>query len=178
MASCKHQWEFLRYDPSRFLVTLNCRRCHTIKQVCQSVTIYNPGPDETQRKTTDSDYQQYNAVVADHNAKVALEKQAALAAANPEAVQAAIEGMAQVAAEREAKEAAQAEQAAEKAAKAAQDDRAITLLATENPKRPGSASFDRFALYQTGMTIAEYLKAGGQRSDIRWDSDRGFIALG
>ena len=53
----------------------------------------------------------------------------------------------------------------------------IIVLVKDNPKRPGSASFDRFALYKQGMTVDEYLKAGGQRSDLRWDSDRNFIKI-
>ena len=60
----------------------------------------------------------------------------------------------------------------------AQAEQVITLLATENPKRAGSASFARFALYRDGMAVSEYLEAGGRRSDLWWDSDRGFITLG
>ena len=72
---------------------------------------------------------------------------------------------------------AEVAEVAEQAAKAAQGD-TITLLVAENPKRPGSASYERFALYQDGMSVAEYLEAGGRRSDIRWDTARAFIAIG
>lgn len=62
-----------------------------------------------------------------------------------------------------------------KAEKLAKDDaRKITFVA-ENPKRPGSASFDRFAKYKKGMTVAQALEAGVTRADIDWDSKRDFI---
>src|SRR4051812_43827090 len=35
----------------------------------------------------------------------------------------------------------------------------ITVLATENAKREGSSSHARFALLETGMTVAEFVKA-------------------
>ena len=57
------------------------------------------------------------------------------------------------------------------------DDQTITLLVTENPKREGSASRERFRLYRTGMTVKEYLQAGGSRADLRWDSQHNFIRL-
>lgn len=53
----------------------------------------------------------------------------------------------------------------------------ITLLATENPKRADAGR--RFALYKTGMTVAEYVKLAGPKgsADISWDSRQGFIKL-
>jgi hypothetical protein len=45
-----------------------------------------------------------------------------------------------------------------------------------NPKRPGSAARDRYALYQTGLTEAELLAKGVTASDLRWDLSRGYIA--
>lgn len=53
----------------------------------------------------------------------------------------------------------------------------IKLLSATNPKRPGSKSFDRFALYQDGMTVEAFLKAGGRRADLAWDAKHGFIAV-
>ena len=53
----------------------------------------------------------------------------------------------------------------------------ITVLAEKNPKRMNTASYNRFALYRDGMTVAEYLEAGGRKSDIRWDTERAFIAI-
>lgn len=56
------------------------------------------------------------------------------------------------------------------------DPRVITHVAP-NPKKPGSASYDRYALYRVGMTVNEAIAAGVKREDIAWDSDpkRGFI---
>lgn len=53
----------------------------------------------------------------------------------------------------------------------------IRILATENPKRPGSESYTRFALYQDGMTVQAFLDAGGRRADLVWDTEKGFISL-
>jgi len=59
------------------------------------------------------------------------------------------------------------------------DPRVISYVAP-NPKKPGSASFDRFALYRVGMTVNEAIAAGVKREDIAWDSDtkRNFIKFG
>lgn len=53
----------------------------------------------------------------------------------------------------------------------------ITLVAESNPKRPGSKSFERFALYQNGMTQGEALDAGVLTADLIWDSKHGFITI-
>jgi hypothetical protein len=53
----------------------------------------------------------------------------------------------------------------------------ITLLRKENPKRKGSKSFARFALYVDGMSVADFLKAGGTRGDINWDVAHEHISL-
>jgi hypothetical protein len=57
------------------------------------------------------------------------------------------------------------------------DMRIITVLVSENPKKVGSKSYDRFNLYKTGMTVAEYVAAGGFLGDIRWDVRHGFISV-
>lgn len=65
------------------------------------------------------------------------------------------------------------------------DDRRITVVAEGNPKAVGSKSARRFALYRTGMTVAEYIAAvaplgGGRRKavrDITWDTAHGFITV-
>lgn len=59
------------------------------------------------------------------------------------------------------------------------DPRVIVAM-VPNPKKPGTASHDRFALYRVGMTVNEAIAAGVKREDIAWDSDpkRGFITLG
>ena len=53
----------------------------------------------------------------------------------------------------------------------------ITVLVEENPKRQNTAAFDRFALYETGMTVGEYLEAGGRTGDIHHDAAAGYIGL-
>lgn len=52
----------------------------------------------------------------------------------------------------------------------------ISVLVEGNPKRGKSA--ERFALYQTGMTVAAALEAGVSRTDIVWDAGRGLIYVG
>jgi hypothetical protein len=47
----------------------------------------------------------------------------------------------------------------------------------ENPKRAGSKAFDRFALYENGMTVREAKAAGVQATDIAYDFDHKFIEL-
>jgi hypothetical protein len=46
-----------------------------------------------------------------------------------------------------------------------------------NPKKSGSASYDRFAKYREGMTVSEAIAAGVTMADVKWDSERGFIQL-
>lgn len=53
----------------------------------------------------------------------------------------------------------------------------IVRVLVPNPKRPGSDTHTRFALYQTGATVKEFLDAGGRRVDLRWDVDHKFIAI-
>ena len=57
------------------------------------------------------------------------------------------------------------------------DDQVITVLAEKNPKRNGSKCYDRFNLYKNGITVKQYVEAGGKRDDIRWDSERGYIQV-
>lgn len=57
------------------------------------------------------------------------------------------------------------------------DDLSITVLVSENPKRQGSASFDRFALYTKHKTVSKFLAAGGTSADLRYDEDKKFIKL-
>lgn len=51
----------------------------------------------------------------------------------------------------------------------------ITLVAETNPKRGKSAA--RFAIYRTGMTVAEFLAEGGLRADLAWDAEHGYISV-
>lgn len=53
----------------------------------------------------------------------------------------------------------------------------IRLKTDSNPKRSGSNAHTRFALYRDGMTVEEFIKAGGTMGDINFDQGKGFIAL-
>lgn len=57
------------------------------------------------------------------------------------------------------------------------DPRKIVHVSPTNPKKQGSASYDRFALYRVGMTVDEFVRAGGTIADVKWDAERGFIKL-
>lgn len=53
----------------------------------------------------------------------------------------------------------------------------VHMIAESNPKRAGSAAYTRYALYQEGMTVAAFLAAGGEISDIHNDTKKGFVTL-
>lgn len=56
----------------------------------------------------------------------------------------------------------------------------INVLVGANPKRAGSASFARFALYTPGMLVSQYCALVGKAfglPDLSWDSNRGFISI-
>lgn len=53
----------------------------------------------------------------------------------------------------------------------------IRVTVDKNPKREGSEAHDRFALYRDGMTLAEYVAAGGRRSDLAYDTKHGFVTV-
>ena len=53
----------------------------------------------------------------------------------------------------------------------------IKLLVAENPKRKGTLAYDRYAYYRDGITIAEYVAAGGRSGDIKHDIKFGYIEL-
>lgn len=56
------------------------------------------------------------------------------------------------------------------------EDGIITVVHKgENPKK--STAADRFALYRSGMTVAAYIAAGGQRRDVVWDQHQGWISV-
>jgi hypothetical protein len=57
------------------------------------------------------------------------------------------------------------------------DDRLITNI-VPNPKKLGSASYDRYARYVEGMTVSQALSAGITSGDLKWDEGRGFITIG
>jgi len=53
----------------------------------------------------------------------------------------------------------------------------IKVLVEENPKRNNTLAADRFALYENGMTVGEYIDAGGRAGDIAHDVAAGYIEL-
>ena len=63
------------------------------------------------------------------------------------------------------------------------DDAVIKLLKSGNQRRPGTNAHKKYALYRTGMTVADFIAAGKKagvrtgRSGIRTDLRRGNIAL-
>lgn len=60
-------------------------------------------------------------------------------------------------------------------------DDVITVLVNDNPKRPGSRTYDRFSRYggQKGATITvrAAIRAGVNRNDLYWDERHGFITI-
>jgi hypothetical protein len=56
------------------------------------------------------------------------------------------------------------------------DPRVIIEL-KPNPKLPTSASYGRYKLYAIGMTVDQYVAAGGRMADVHYDAARGFITL-
>lgn len=45
-----------------------------------------------------------------------------------------------------------------------------------NPKRAGSASWDRYQLYEAGLSRSELLARGLRSADLKYDTDHGFIS--
>lgn len=119
-------------------------------------------------------------------AKEAEEKKAAAEKAKADKIKASEEKKAAAAKAKEDKEkekeakkqaAAEAKAAREAARSRINPSEKISLLVPNNPKRAGSSAFDRFALYKDGMTVDEYLKAGGTMADINWDLGHRLISL-
>jgi len=100
------------------------------------------------------------------SSKNASSKKAPVTAANRKA-----------AAKTEAKKEAPKELTAKQKARQAMLARTVSLEVVENPKRDGSKARDRFAFYQDGMTVKEFLEAGGTMGDIYHDQGHGFITL-
>lgn len=51
----------------------------------------------------------------------------------------------------------------------------VLVAIVPNPKKPGSASRDRYARYALGQTQRDAIVAGLTREDLRWDTERGFL---
>ena len=64
-----------------------------------------------------------------------------------------------------------------KIAAPAPDDMRVIVKVEPNPKKQGSKSFDRYALYQVGMTVSDFIRAGGSKGDVQWDVGRSYIEL-
>lgn len=56
-------------------------------------------------------------------------------------------------------------------------DQRVIKSVKPNPKREGAAAHARYNLYRVGMTVAEFIKAGGTSADVSWDARKGFIEL-
>jgi hypothetical protein len=57
------------------------------------------------------------------------------------------------------------------------DPRIITWVREGNPKAFGTDAHRRFDLYSVGMTVFQFLAAGGRRGDINYDVARGYIRV-
>lgn len=53
----------------------------------------------------------------------------------------------------------------------------ISLCVDVNPKRHKSKARERFDLYKNGMTVEQFVAAGGLLEDVRWDLKHEFISL-
>ena len=47
----------------------------------------------------------------------------------------------------------------------------------ENPKKPGTASYDFYEAYKNATTLKEFMDSGGQNVHIRYDFSKGFIHI-
>lgn len=61
--------------------------------------------------------------------------------------------------------------------RAAEHSKVITLITTENPRKAGTEAHKLFALYTTGMTVGDYIKAGGSLGRIKTDLEKGRIKV-
>ena len=48
-------------------------------------------------------------------------------------------------------------------------------LQQANPKRPGTASYERYEHYKSATSLEEFLKFGGSRGDYKHDKGKGFL---
>lgn len=53
----------------------------------------------------------------------------------------------------------------------------IKVVVDENPKRVGTDSYKRFALYTKHHTVESFLKAGGRGADLSWDTAHKFVTI-
>ena len=59
------------------------------------------------------------------------------------------------------------------------NDNRIIATVKDNPKRPSSKAYARYAHYKVGMTVKEFVELAGPEglADIKYDSTKGFITL-
>ena len=57
------------------------------------------------------------------------------------------------------------------------EEASIVKVINDNPKRIGTAAHTRFDLYVPGITVGEYIKAGGTMDDIYADIARAYIVV-
>jgi hypothetical protein len=57
------------------------------------------------------------------------------------------------------------------------DDMKITLVVKENPRRKGTAAYENYKRYRTGLTIGAYKKAGGLMGKLRTDKNKGRVSV-
>lgn len=53
----------------------------------------------------------------------------------------------------------------------------IRILVIGNPKRKGTKAAVRFDLYKNGMTVGEYIAAGGKSADVLFDANAKHIIV-
>lgn len=65
-----------------------------------------------------------------------------------------------------------------RAPRAPKSDPRVVVDVAPNPKKPGSQSHERYAIWRVGMTVSEALAAGLTGADVKWDTERGYVKLG
>jgi hypothetical protein len=53
----------------------------------------------------------------------------------------------------------------------------IHLLRQNNPRKPGTHGWKSWNLVKEGMTVSQYLAAGGRKNDLSWDINHGWAKL-
>lgn len=53
----------------------------------------------------------------------------------------------------------------------------IKVVATSNPRRKTSKTYEAFNIYKNGMTVDAFKQAGGKLLDLKADVDRGHVTL-
>lgn len=53
----------------------------------------------------------------------------------------------------------------------------IKKLIETNPRRKNSIGYKSWELIKDGMSIEEYVKAGGRTKDLLWDHKKGYVSF-